>query len=568
MQDGRAVRLTGAFQDVTHSVLQRLALQDRAVELQHSNAELDRLARHMDRARKDAEQASRAKTRFLAGMSHELRTPLNGILGYAQLLRMDGGLTPLQAQRVHAMLRAGTHLLDMISCVLDLSEIETQSVEPQCSKLDVIELAEACVAILRPQAEAKGLSIGLSVQAGLPRHIMGDAPRLRQVLLNLLGNAVKYTSAGSVALRVGVAEAGDPSEGERLRFDVRDTGPGIPPEKRYRLFEEFERLGAGGAGGQEGAGLGLYLAKRLTALLRGTIGHDDNPGGGSVFWLTLPLVACGEQRDAAGAAPDDGAGDDRCGADGGGQLPILVVDDVAINRDIAASFIRSAGHVVVCAADGAQAVEMAASGAYRLIFMDVRMPGIDGLEATRRIRALDGPAADVPIVALTAQAFTEQIEACRQAGMDTHLAKPFTLETLLGAIDRGVEAGRRRARAQKPALLGSDLPVLNAASYALTASCLSPAMMATYVNGVVGQITALQSRLAGGAADDAESLAEAAHVLAGSAGMFGCERLVFVAKHFEASIMADPGQAAILSDGLQGALSATVPAMRGRLEAA
>jgi PAS domain S-box-containing protein len=427
------------FHDVTQQRLQA-ERELREAELRAANAELDRLARQFDQARTIAEQASRAKTRFLASMSHELRTPLNGILGYAQLLRMDGGLTAAQAERVDSMLGAGTHLLEMISCVLDLSEIEHGSVELAAAAVDLRQLAEAALTIVRPAAEAKGMELRLAIGADVPAHVLTDPARLRQILLNLLGNAVKFTQAGSVALRIGVTGP------ELLRFEVADTGPGILAEHRYRLFGEFERLDADAAGHVEGSGLGLSLAKRLATLMGGAMGHEDNPGGGSVFWLDIPLVANTEEAAAPARASEFADAETRPARPIAAAARVLVVDDVAMNRDIAEAFIRSSSYDVVCADSGEAAVAAAASGDFAAILMDVRMPGMDGLEATRRIRALGGSCSQVPIVALTAQVFTEQIEACRAAGMDTHVAKPFTLDTLLGAIARGVAAAQSRGR--------------------------------------------------------------------------------------------------------------------------
>ena len=429
------------FHDVTQ---QRLAAARdvREGELRVANAELDRLAQHFDRARAIAEQASRAKTRFLAGMSHELRTPLNGILGYAQLLRMDGGLTATQAARVEAMLTAGTHLLEMISCVLDLSEIESGSAELQAAAVDLRVVAAATLNIVRPTAEGKGLRLSLAVEPGVPPLVSTDPARLRQVLLNLLGNAVKFTGSGSVTLRLSCS-SGSERQGGLLQFEVADTGPGIPAAQKHRLFEEFERLDAGADSPVEGSGLGLALSRRLAALMGGSLGHRDNPGGGSIFWLDLPLAV---EAAASQGAPVRGSGltaTDAAPADGLAKR-ILVVDDVAMNRDIAAAFIQSVGYEVVCADGGAASVAAAAGADFDAVLMDVSMPDVDGLEATRLIRALPGRRGRVPVVALTAQVFTEQIEACRAAGMDSHVAKPFTLETLVGAIARGVAAAGER----------------------------------------------------------------------------------------------------------------------------
>lgn len=399
----------------------------------HVSRLLQEEARHLNGrlmlARDEAERASRAKSRFLAGMSHELRTPLSGILGYAQLLQLEGGLNAAQSARVHAMLDAGTHLLEMINSVLDLSQIEADRLELHASAVDPRTIARACLDLVRPAADAKGLALRLLEAPHVPHHIMADPIRLREVLLNLLGNAVKFTAHGSVEVRLLTT-----SDTARLRLEVADTGPGIPPERRLHLFQEFERLGADAAGLGEGAGLGLALSARLAVLMGGSLGHQDNPCRGSVFWLELPLTET-TGRVIAGGTTDRPPLPAR-------SLRLMVVDDVAMNRDIASAFLHAAGYEVVCAENGLQAVTAAAAGDFDAVLMDVRMPGIDGLEAARRIRALAGKRGQVPIIALTAQAFAEQVEACRRAGMESHLAKPYTHQALLDAVARVVMTGK------------------------------------------------------------------------------------------------------------------------------
>jgi len=581
---GEILGVIKVFHDVTAQRKLEAERREREEQLVVANAELDRLARHMAKSKAIAEQASRAKTRFLAGMSHELRTPLNGILGYAQLLRMDGGLSELQAERIQSMLAAGTHLLEMISCVLDLSEIETGNVELQPAPVDLAGLAEATLKIVRPAAQGKRLGLGLAIMSDVPPRIMTDPSRLRQVLLNLLGNAVKYTPSGSVELRVRRVQPA-PDAQARLRLEVADTGPGIPAEQRHLLFGEFERLGAEEAGTAEGAGLGLSLAKQLAGVLGGALGHEDNAGGGSIFWLELPLV---DAEAAGGPAPARASEFVPVGGDVMPPMPaaarVLVVDDVAMNRDIAAAFIRSAGYEVVCAEGGAEAVAAVQDADFLVVLMDVRMPDIDGLEATRRIRALDESRRRVPIVALTAQVFTEQIEACRAAGMDTHVAKPFTLETLLGAIKRGVEAVHGRAPppavppippdppAAEPAPvqapgLGMTLAVLDATVMEKTAAMLKPEAAHTYMKTLAARMAALlgELRAPGAAPYEPGKLVQAAHAMAGSAGMFGFERLVLVARHFERTVKADPSQAAALAADLGAVLDLSLAALRARL---
>ena len=441
------------FVTIARDVTERQRLEEervgRARALELSNHQLELVMRHLAAARDEAEQASRAKSRFLAGISHELRTPLNGILGHSEMLRLEGGLQPAQAARVDAMLAAGSHLLAMISAVLDLSTIEAGRMECRPDRLDVVAEARSCLTLLRPQAEAKQLGFELAAdEASL--YATADALRLRQVLLNLIGNAVKFTDAGHVTVSIGTAGSG------AIRIAVADTGPGVDPSRRDRLFDEFDRLDIEEHRVVEGAGLGLPLSARLAKLMGGLVFHEDRPGGGSVFVLELPAaetagppLQCGlADRPAASTGSVPPAMPEQADVPST-TLPVasarrvLVVDDVAVNRDIASAFLRSGGHDAIPVGSAAEALDHLAREPFDIVLMDVRMPGMDGMEATRRIRAMESAAAHVPVVALTALAFADQVERCVAAGMDAHLAKPIRREALLDTVDRLTRDGTR-----------------------------------------------------------------------------------------------------------------------------
>jgi signal transduction histidine kinase len=403
-------RLARSLRDLTAA---NLALEQEAAIRKAAEAE-------MRAAKEAAEQANQAKTRFVAMMTHELRTPLNGILGYAQLLRIETGLSVRQDAHVGAMMQAGRHLLEMIERVLDFASIESGRMELHPVRVSVRDLTEGCIAFISPLASERALSLLVVNAHDAPRQIVADPSRLRQVLINLLGNAVKYTDAGSVELRVlaGAASGG-------LRIEVADTGRGIDAASRDRLFQDFERLEA--ATTVEGTGLGLAIAARTIRLMGGSINYATNPNGGSVFWFELPA------GELASPSPEPlKVESSRSGRN------VLLVDDIKINRDIIGAFLDAAGHTVIMAEGGEEAVRLAAERQFDVILMDVRMPKVDGLQATRRIRTLPGAQGQVPILALTAYTFPDQVAQCLDAGMDGHLPKPVDYKTLIDGIDEAI----------------------------------------------------------------------------------------------------------------------------------
>jgi CheY-like chemotaxis protein/HPt (histidine-containing phosphotransfer) domain-containing protein len=450
----------------------------------------------------------------------------------------------------------------MITCVLDLSEIEAEHVELQAVEFDVQSVGHACLDLIRPTAEAKRLSLSFVIAPGTPRELIADPTRLRQVLLNLLGNAAKFTDRGAIKLHLRRA-----ANGSMLRIEVSDTGAGIPVDQRQRLFNDFERLDNEATRAAEGSGLGLALSARLAILMGGRLGHDDNPGGGSVFWLELPL------NTAATSHADLGTACNGRDADSLPMLPlhVLLVDDVLMNRDIGEAFLRAAGHEVTCAERGAEAVAAAASTDFDVVLMDVRMPEMDGLEATRRIRALEGARGKVPIVALTAHAFSEQVKDCRKAGMNSHLAKPFQMEALLAAVSRAVADKQRpdagsgpdcttEIQPADPAPVGSEKAILNRGAFERTSAFLTPQAVAGFMGTIAerGRMLVHDLREPDAISRNGDELAHKAHALAGSAGMFGFERLVAKGRSFEQAVKSGAPEASSLADELSAEAEAAL----------
>jgi PAS domain S-box-containing protein len=390
-------------------------------------------------AKAAAEAANLAKSAFLANMSHEIRTPLNAITGMAHLIRRSG-LTPEQSRRMDTLVGSGQHLLGIINAILELSKIEAGKVTLDSAPLAVDDLVDRVVSILRDRADAKHLEIRTEVDA-LPQGLQGDAVRLQQALLNYAGNAIKFTETGHITLRV--RSMADTPGDTLVRFEVEDTGIGVAPETVHKLFGSFEQADNSITRKYGGTGLGLAITRRFAELMGGEVGVESVLGAGSTFWFTARL-AKGEPvaSDGRGLAPV--AAEALLRRDHAGARLLLAEDD-PVNQEIALHLLQEVGLEADVANDGVEAVDLAGRNDYAVILMDMQMPRLDGLEATRHIRRL--PRREhVPIVAMTANAFAEDRQRCLDAGMDDFIPKPVETELLYSTLLSWLPAGMVRAQ--------------------------------------------------------------------------------------------------------------------------
>jgi signal transduction histidine kinase/CheY-like chemotaxis protein len=417
----------------------------RELELRRHREHLEELVRErtteLEAARDRADVANRAKSAFLAAMSHELRTPLNGILGFAQLLLQDASLGERQRRAMGIIKSSGDHLLTLINDVLDLSRIEAGKLDLYPFRFDLAALLKVVSDIARVKAEEKSLRFHFHAQPGLPLAVVGDDKRLRQVLLNLLANAVKFTDDGEVRFSVGRLDAGDDAGGARLRFEVADTGIGIAPDQLQRLFQPFEQAGelerrAGGSG------LGLSISRQLVRLMGSDIEVDSAPGRGSRFAFTLQLPVAEAEGEQQAAPPAQAI----VGYDGP-RRRVLVVDDVPVNRAVLVELLGGLGFEVDEAGNGREGIERARAVVPDLIVLDNVMPVLDGIGATRLLRA-DERLRAVPIIAASASASVEHQRSSLQAGANVFLPKPIDAGLLLRHVGELLSLHWRLASAQ------------------------------------------------------------------------------------------------------------------------
>ncbi len=458
------------------------------------------------RAAKDAaDGASQAKARFLASMSHEIRTPISAVIGLSNLL-LTSALSVQQRHDAERLQNAARSLLAIVSDVLDLSKIEAGKLDVEHVPMRPRAVVDAAVSILSIQFQAKGLTLVVEDYDHVPEWIEGDPTRVQQILLNLLGNAMKFTASGGVTVNMRVDD-------DQLRIEIKDTGTGIDPGRQLHLFQDFAQEDGTIARRFGGTGLGLAICRRLSEAMGGSIGVTSAPGAGSTFWFTIALRPC--------AAPVTGP------VEAVAAARILIAEDVPLNQEILQRFLEAAGHAVTVVADGSEAVRAAETGRFDLILMDMQMPVMDGLDATLAIRALDGDGARVPIVALTANVMLGDVARCRTVGMNDFLSKPINVDALMATVARWCPGPVQRPAA--PALDDQRIRELEAILGHEKVVAMSRTAR-EWLDDAVGTVGRGVTR---------EELSHLAHNLAGVAGNLGCRELHGVALEASAALRSE-----------------------------
>jgi PAS domain S-box-containing protein len=443
-------RFTGIIRDVTERNLQARQLRDASEIAQQ--------------ARLEAESASRAKTEFLAVMSHEIRTPMTSISGFMDLLAHTDGLNSQQSRYIELVQTANAALLAIVNDILDFSKVEAGRMELERHPFRLAAAIDEAIAIVAPSASMKNLSLRTAIDHNVPEWLMGDDSRLRQILLNLLTNAIKFTEKGAIMIHARSETSADGRE--RIRFSVTDTGIGIAPDLQHRLFKKFSQADSSMNRQHGGTGLGLAICKQLVELMDGQIGIHSDVDQGSTFWFTASLPAASAPE---GASTPEGASAPEAQATGeplleaigarmptasaseaqatiekppqaaGGRKPrILVVDDIETNCEIVEAYLSDNGYEVATVCSAVDAIRILQSERYDVVLMDIQMPGMDGVTATKCIRALPAPIKDIPIIAMTGHVMPQQVQSLLAAGMNDHVAKPIERVKLYSSVRRWI----------------------------------------------------------------------------------------------------------------------------------
>jgi signal transduction histidine kinase/HPt (histidine-containing phosphotransfer) domain-containing protein len=504
---------------------------------------LEALAENLHVARQDAEAASRSKSAFLANMSHEIRTPFHGLLGMMSLLQ-EGGLSPQQAVYLDTARESAQHLLTILNDILDISQLESGRLHVAPQTIDLPQLIAQVDALMRVQAQSKGLTLEVEVEPDVPRWVRADPTRVKQILFNLLSNALKFTSIGTIRLHVANAE-GDPPG--RIDFSVADPGIGMDEATLARLFQRFMQGDQSPSRRASGTGLGLEISRDLARLMGGDILVRSAPGVGSTFTASLPLPSASPPALAADAAVEPRASPGR-------PLRVLVAEDHPVNRAYLEAVLDKLGHQAVFAADGDGAVraveDQPPDAEFDIVLMDLHMPGMDGFAAARTIRAMPPPRGRVPIVALTADAFQASRHLAREAGMDGFLIKPAHLPQLREALARyGGAAGAPAGSVPGVAAAADAGTLLDLATVEDVSEALSPAkfgeLLASFFAGRKTVIAELRDATRPGLHADLRSRA---HALKGASLSLGLRSVASHAARLQTLAQASDTPPATLSD--------------------